>query len=137
MTNSYISKTMRNVKDAQFIKTKANASGGANSDTIDLGQVLGGNVEALQVELAMPAEAGLSDTKVLTYTLKDSADGTTFATLDPVVAATQTGSGGTGAAAKTVNFRLPPSCRRYIRIEQTASATPGTLAGSFTVSLKF
>lgn len=128
---------MRNVKDAKFIATKANASGGANSDSFDLGQVLGGNVEDVQVELAMPAEAGLSDTKVLTYTLKDSEDNSTFAALDPAIASTQTGAGGVGCAAKTVNFRLPPGCRRYIRVEQTASATPGTLAGSFTVSLKF
>lgn len=127
----------RNLQDKNYTSTVAVASGGANSATFDLEQIVGGDIEAVVVELAAPAEAGLSDTKVLTYTFKDSADGSSFAVLDPTIVTTQTGAGGAGTAAKTVRFRLPPGCRRYVRIEQTASATPGTLAGSFTLKLLF
>lgn len=127
----------RNQKDANYTTTKANASGGANSDSFDLEQAIGGDIEDIAVELALPAEAGLSDTKVLTFKLEDSADNSSFAAVDPLISTTQTGASGTGVAAKTVRFRLPPGTRRYVRIAQTASATPGTLAGSFTVSLLF
>ena len=48
-----------------------------------------------------------------------------------------TGAGGVGIAGKTVRFRLPPGCRRYVRVEQTVTATPGTLAGSYTFALLF
>lgn len=127
----------RNRKDADFIVTKANASAGANSTAIDLEQIVGGDIEAVAFELALPAEALLSDAKTLTFVLKDSADNSTFAVLDPTIGTTQLGAGGVGCAAKTVRFRLPPGCRRYIRIEQTVTATPGTLSGSFTLSALF
>lgn len=127
----------RNQQDKNYTSTVANASVGANSATFDLEQVVGGDIEAVVVEIAAPAEAGLSDTKVLTYTFKSSSDNSSFAVLDPTIVTTQTGAGGAGAAAKTVRFRLPPSCARYVRVEQTASASPGTLAGSFTVKLLF
>jgi len=128
----------RSRKDALYITSKANAAAGANSDAFDLEQAVGGDIEPLAVELALPAEALLSDAKVLSYALQDSADGVTFAQVDPCgVITTQTGAGGAGVAAKTVRFRLPPITRRYIRIAQTVTATPGTLSGSFTVSLLF
>jgi hypothetical protein len=127
----------RALKDLNKIVTKANAAAGANSDGIDLEQTIGGEIEQMAVELSLPAEAGLSDTKVLTFKLEDSANGTDFTAVDPLISTTQTGASSAGCAAKTVRFRLPPNTRRYIRVAQTATATPGTLAGSFTVSLLF
>jgi hypothetical protein len=127
----------RNQQDKNYTSTVANAAAGSNSATFDLEQVVGGDIEEFVVELALPAEAGLSDTKVLTYTVKDSANGSSFTVLDPSLATTQTGAGGAGVAAKTVRFRLPPGARRYVRVEQTATATPGTLAGSYTLKLLF
>lgn len=127
----------RNQRDAAFSTTKANNAAGANSTAFDLEQVVGGENEHVVVELVLPAEAGLSDTKTLTYTVKDSADGTTFAAVEPAIAYAYTGTGGTGFPAKTLRFRLPVACRRYLRVEQTATSTPGTLAGSFAVNLLF
>jgi hypothetical protein len=126
-----------NQKDASFVSTVANLAAGTNSATFDLEQVVGGDVQEIAAELTVPTEAGLSDTKVLSYTFKDSADGTTFAVVDPTIVTSITGAGGVGATGKTVRFRLPPGCRRYIRVEQTVTATPGTLAGSYTFSLLF
>lgn len=133
-----VNKFARNLKDAEYIVTKANAAAGANSNALDLQQATGGNLEQIAVELLLPAEALLSDTKVLTYKLEDSADGTNFTVVDPCgTITTQTGAGGVGVAAKEVAFRLPYNVRRYIRVAQTVTATPGTLSGSFTVSLLF
>lgn len=127
----------RNQQDKNYTSTVANAAAGSNSATFDLEQVVGGDIEEFVVELALPAEALLSDTKVLTYTVKDSANGSSFTVLDPSLATTQTGAGGAGVAAKTVRFRLPPGARRYVRVEQTATSTPGTLSGSYTLKLLF
>jgi hypothetical protein len=127
----------RNLQDNAYTSTVAIAQAGANTATFDLEQVIGGDIEKVVFELAAPVAAGISDTKVITYTLKDSADGTTFAVLDPSVATTQTASGGTGVAAKTVRFRLPPITKRYVRIEQTMTATAGTVSGSMVAKLLF
>lgn len=127
----------RNQLDANYIQTKANAAAGANTTAFDLEQVVGGDIENVVCELIMPAEAGLSDTKTLTYTVKDSADNSTFAAVEPGVSYAVTATGGTGFAAKTLRFRLPVNCRRYIRVEQTVTATPGTLAASYTFQLRF
>lgn len=127
----------RNQQDANYTSTVAIAQAGANSAVFDLEQPVSGDIRGVVLEIAAPAAAGISDTKVLTYTIKDSADGTTFAVLDPTLVTTQTGAGGAGVTAKTVRVKLPPSARRYVRVEQTASATSGTFSGNMVVKLLF
>jgi hypothetical protein len=127
----------RNIQDAAFTSTVAIAQAGANTATFDLEQVTGGDVEKVVFELSAPVAAGISDTKVVTYTLKDSPDGITFTVLDPSIATTQTASGGAGIAAKSVRFRLPPITKRYVRIEQTMTATAGTVTGDMVAKLLF
>lgn len=127
----------RNQQDYNYVSTVAIAQAGANSATFDLEQVVGGDVSNIVLELAAPAAALITDAKVVTYTLKDSADGSTFAVLDPSIATTQTAAGGAGIAAKTIRVKLPPICRRYVRIEQTMTATAGTVSGSMVTKLLF
>lgn len=127
----------RNLTDANYVSTVAIAQAGANSATFDLEQSVGGDIEDIVLEIAAPTAAGISDTKVITYTVKDSADGVTFAVLDPTIVTTQTGAGGAGITAKTVRVKLPPIARRYVRVEQTASATSGTFSGNMVVKLLF
>lgn len=127
----------RNLTDANYVSTVAIAQGGANSATFDLEQSVGGDIANVVLEIAGPTAAGISDTKVITYTVKDSADGVTFAVLDPTIVTTQTGAGGAGITAKTVRVKLPPIARRYVRVEQTASATSGTFSGNMVVKLLF
>jgi len=127
----------RNLQDANYVSTVALAQGGANSATFDLEQAVGGDIEAMVMEIAGPAAAGITDAKVVTYTVKDSADGTTFAVLDPTIVTTQTAAGGAGIAAKTVRFKLPPVTRRYVRVEQTMTATAGTVTGDMVIKLLF
>lgn len=127
----------RNIQDAAYTSTVAIAQAGANTATFDLEQVTGGDVEKVVFELSAPVAAGITDTKVVTYTLKDSPDGITFTVLDPSIATTQTASGGAGIAAKAVRFRLPPITKRYVRIEQTMTATAGTVTGNMVAKLLF
>lgn len=129
----------RNQQDKNYTSTVALAAGGATTASFDLEQIVGGDIEEVVFELAAPAltTAALTDGKVVTYALHDSADGSSFLAVDPGISTTQTGAGGAGAAAKTVRFRLPANTRRFVRISQTATATPGTLAGSMVAKLLF
>lgn len=127
----------RRLKDAAFITTAVLAQAGVNSTGFDLEQVQGGLVEGILLEVAVPAVAGITDAKVLTFTLQDSADNSSWAAVDPGVSTSITAAGGLGTGAKTVEFPLPPNTRRYVRVAQTATATAGTFTGSFTASLLF
>lgn len=125
-----------NQQDSEYTSTVAIAQAGANSAIFDLEQTIGGDIDKLVFEIVAPASAGISDTKVVTYTFKDSADGVTFAAVDPTIVTTQTATGA-GIAAKTVRFRMPPGTRRYVRIEQTMTASAGSPTGSFISRLLF
>lgn len=129
----------RNLQDKNFVSTVTLLAAGANTAIFDLEQADGGDIEKVVFELAAPVltTTQLTDAKVVTYTLQDSADGSSFASVDPLITTTQTGAGGAGAAAKTIRFRLPVNTRRYVRIAQTATATPGTLTASMVAKLLF
>lgn len=127
----------RNQQDKNYTSTVAIAQAGATTASFDLEQIVGGDIEEVVFELAAPAAAGISDTKVVTYALHDSADGSSFAAVDPGISTTQTASGGAGIAAKTVRFRLPANTRRYVRISQTMTATAGTVTGNMVAKLLF
>lgn len=124
----------RQLKDANFITTKALHTTAANSASFDLEQATGGLIEGILVEIASGASAATTG-KICTYTLEDSADNVTFAAVDPKITTTITAAS-SALAAKTVEFPLPPNTRRYIRIAQTGD-TLGSVDGSFTVSLLF
>ena len=126
----------RNQQDQNYVSTVAIAQAGANTASFDLEQAVGGDIERVVFELAAPTAAGISSTKVVTYALQDSADGTTFAAVDPAISTTQTADG-SGIAAKTVRFRVPANTRRYVRIAQTMTATAGTVTGSMVAKLLF
>lgn len=128
----------RNIADAALQKTKAlPAAAAANySDGIDLGQVLGGKIEGLNVVLECPALPALVEAKTVTFTIKDSADNSTFAAIAELATTVVTGGTGGGAAATEVRFRLPPSARRYIRADAAVLTAGGDNTGvSYTISV--
>lgn len=126
----------RNQQDANYTSTVAIAQGGANTASFDLEQAVGGDIEKVVFELAAPAAAGVTSGKIATYALQDSADGSSWAAVDPAISTTQTADG-SGLAAKTVRFRLPANTRRYVRIAQTITATAGTVSGNMVAKLLF
>lgn len=127
----------RNQQDYNYTSSVAIAQAGANTASFDLEQAVGGDIEKVVFELAAPAAAGITDTKVVTYALQDSADGSSWAAVDPAISTTQTASGGAGIAAKTIRFRVPANTRRYVRIAQTMTATAGTVTGNMVAKLLF
>ena len=127
----------RNLQDANYVSTVAIAQAGANTAAFDLEQAIGGDIEKVVFELSAPAAAGITDAKVVTYALQDSADGSSWAAVDPSITTTQTAAGGAGITAKSIRFRLPVNTRRYVRIAQTMTSSAGTVTGSMVARLRF
>lgn len=130
----------RNIRDAAKVGILAIAAAGANASgaAIDLEQVIGGILENIQFEIAIPALPNLADTKNVTVTVMDSADGVTWTALDPSIVTKVTGAGGAGSAAKTVRFRLPPQARQYVGLNVATDAAGGdSTAKSITLSALF
>lgn len=127
----------RNQQDYNYTSSVAIAQAGANTASFDLEQAVGGDIEKVVFELAAPAAAGITDAKVVTYALQDSADGSSWAAVDPAISTTQTAAGGAGIAAKTIRFRVPANTRRYVRIAQTMTASAGTVTGNMVAKLLF
>ena len=127
----------RSQQDYNYTSTVAIAQAGANTASFDLEQAVGGDIQRVVFELVAPTAAGISDTKVVTYALQDSADGSSWAAVDPAISTTQTGAGGAGITTKTIRFRVPANTRRYVRIAQTMTATAGTVTGSMVAKLLF
>lgn len=130
-------KFSRNIRDIEKEVSVALAQAGAVTAGIDLEQVTGGDIEGIVGQIDIPAVAGITENKVLTFTLEDSANGTDFTAVDPSIVTTVTGPASGGTPAKDARFRFPPGCRRYVRIAQTATATAGTFTGSVSFRLLF
>ena len=130
----------RNLRDAEFTVTKAlpAAAATAYTDALDLGQTKVQSLEAVEFEISVPALPALVEAKTLTVSVQDSADGTTFAAVDPAITTVITGGTGGGAAAKDVRFRLPSQTRRYVRLSLVVLTGGGDNTGvSATLSALF
>ena len=127
----------RNIQDKNYTSTVAIAQAGASTASFDLEQAVGGDIEKVVFSLAAPAAAGITDAKVVTYALQDSADGSSWAAVDPAISTTQTAAGSAGITAKEIRFRLPANTRRYVRIAQTMTSSAGTVTGSMVAKLLF
>jgi hypothetical protein len=101
------------------------AANAANfTDTIDLGPGFKG--EDFELELSVPALPALTDnTKSIAITLKDSADGVTFAAIPELATLTITGVTTTGPAATVRKVRIPSTCRRYVRADASVPTGGG------------
>lgn len=136
MTNA---KNVRNIQDAALQAVIALPAAGATAVTagIDLGQTLGGELEGLDVVVEIPATPALVDAKVITVTLKDSANGTDFTAIPNLAVPTITGiATGAGGSAMEFRVRLPQATRRYIRAEAAIPGDGGSnIAKSMTLSV--
>lgn len=130
--------SQRNIRDAQLTTTKAlPAAGAANyHDAIDLGGADEAALERAELVVDVPATPALVDTKVITLTVKDSANGTDFTAIGVVAPLTVTGTASGGVAA-SFRVRLPSDTRRYVRVDQSVPADAGTnTAITVTASLR-
>ena len=113
----------RNQRDTNYETTLTiDGTNGANvsSSSFDLEQIVGGDIEEIVVEVAVPAVAGNTDSaESIDFAIQDSADNSSFAALDPAIAWSVAGVASTGSDATTKRFRLSPGARRYIKLVQT------------------
>jgi hypothetical protein len=121
----------RNLKDAELIVAKALPAAAANNstDAIEIGGT-GPHRERLKLRASIPTNTALVATKTLTLTLQDSADGTNFAPLVPGQAAVIAGKGGNGIDARSIDFDIPQTARKYIRVNQAVEADGGNNTGT-------
>jgi len=119
-----------NVKDKNFIQTKALPAAGASAatDGFDLGALssAGAFLPEVEFEVQLPATPNLVDNKSITIDVEtDSVSN--FASPTKVIGELikVTGSGGNGGAAATKRFRLPTDTERYVRVKATVDAAGG------------
>lgn len=132
---------VRSLKDANLSVTKAlPAAAAANySDVLDLKTALPGRTaQPFELSITLPATPALVDAKTITLTLKDSADGVTFAAVADLPPIVSTGAGGVGAAAIDRRFKPPIGLQRYLRLDAAVLAAGGdNTAVSTTLALVF
>lgn len=133
--------SIRSIRDAALVVTKALPAAGANhnTDTLDLGSTNPGvTAEHFELEIAIPALPSLAADKTLTVKLQDSADDTTYADIEALASVVVTGVSTTGSAAKTVAVRLPSSVKRYVQANLAVAASGGdNTAKSVTITPLF
>lgn len=116
------------VADVNLKTTKALPAANASNvhDAINLEQTTQyATSERMALQVSLPATPSLADTKTVTLTVTDSADGVTFAAIPELSTVVATGASGAGAAAITRTFPLPGTVRQYIRVEQAVAASGG------------
>jgi hypothetical protein len=113
----------RNLRDKNYETTltiDGTDAASVSSSSFDLEQIVGGDIESIVVEVAVPAVAGNTDAaESINFAIQDSANDSSWAALDPAIAFSVIGVTSTGSAATTKRFRLPPGTRRYIKLVQT------------------
>jgi hypothetical protein len=138
MSQSAANQTRR-LQDASLIKTKAlPAAAAANAtDSIDLGSTtLGPVADEIEVDISIEATPALVDDKTVTLTLKDSADNSSFAAIAGLATLVTTGAASAGAAATSRRVKLPPSTRRYLRLDAAVLTAGGdNTAKSYTLKV--
>ena len=111
-------------------------SGTATSASIDLGtstpSLVGTHADVVVTVPAIPGFTATTGT--YTMSIHDSADNVSFAAVNQADVGVGTGTlnviltgvATTGTAALSARFRLPPTVRRYIRLNIAANASTGT-----------
>lgn len=116
----------RNIKDANFIATKALPAAGASVSTTAFDITGSGFVpEEIEAQLSLPATPNLADAKTITLTIEDSADNSSFAAVAALATLVVTGAGGAGAAAASRLLKFPSNLRRYVRVTASVDASGG------------
>lgn len=128
----------RNRQDANLNRSKALPAAGASasSDSINLGAFAGfGSIRPEEVNLifGVPATPSLTEAKVITLTIEDSADNSSFTAIASIAARTITGqAAAAGGAAFEDKIPLPYDARQYIRITAAVESGGGSnIAVSF------
>jgi len=114
-----------------------NGAASTDSDSIDLNAE--DNFDArVEFQLSIPllSDGQLASGQSITFYLQDSADDSSFTTIQTLNEVTVTGAGA-GSAAVVCRFRLPSDVRRYIRIRATKAGASNASTASATLTARF
>ncbi len=127
----------RNIRDAGLIITTFFPAAGVAADSVAFDLVKSDyKPEDFEFEIAWPTLPDLVDAKTIIFTVQDSADNSSFTTLE--MTHTITGAGGVGVAGGSKRFRLPSNTRRYVNVNHSVLAAAGDNTGKVsTLSLLF
>jgi hypothetical protein len=124
----------RTLRDSKLSVTKALPAAGANHNSatiVDLGEAAVAALEALEIEVVVPAIAAHIETdKYVTITFQDSANDSSFAAIAGAPSLAIVGVATTGSAAVTRKFKLPSTTRRYVQANLAVTTGAGALTGS-------
>lgn len=118
----------RNIQDAAFSNTKAFAAAGATAvhTGFDLSSTtIGAAAEQVEAYVAFPTTTALVEAKTIIASFEDSANDSSWAAVTGMGSLTVTGGVGNGSAAASANFKIPSTCRRYLRATVTVLAGGG------------
>ncbi len=115
------------MKDANLKVTTALPAAGAsnNSAAIDLKTAQAGNIPFVGLEVYVPATPNLANTKLVTLTVQESDDNSSWAAAKSVAAVVVTGPASGGGVETRQAFNLPLTLKRYIRLNQAVEASGG------------
>lgn len=126
-------------KDADLIETLTLPASATTtySGSFDLGHANPKHDVTSELKVNAPAvgDTALPATQTLKYAVQDSADDSSFSTIQDVIL-TQTGVTG-GIAATTVRTKLPSTTRRYVRVACTKSGAGDASGLAATCELLF
>lgn len=129
------------MRDTLLTVTKAlpAAAATATSDTLDLGPNGGNHAgDNAQLEISCPATPALVDAKTIIFTVRDSADDSTYADVVGYGNMIMTGAGGVGSAAFATLLKLHNHVRRYVQITAAVLTGGGSnIAVSFTAAVRY
>lgn len=129
MANPHSTLTRR---DDTFVNTAYLPAAAASnySTAMDLENVAGAPVYKFGMEVVVAAAPNNTDnTKTITLTLYDSANGSSYAEVAPRIQCRIVGVASTGSVATTFRFLPPPGLRRYVKSFQEVAAGGGDNTG--------
>lgn len=116
---------MRNIRDGEFYASTALPAAAANSNTAGFYVgTLGITAESVRLRATIPATPDLVDTKTITLTPVDSADGETYVAIEGLEPLVITADGSGGAAADRT-WPLPTSTRAYVAVNRAVESAGG------------
>ena len=132
--------TNRTITDGLLTKTQALPAANANNSTaaIDLEQkTLFPVNEEVDLQISVPATPDLANTTTITFTIQDSADGSSFAAVAGLGTLVVTGAtANPGGLATSRAVKLPGYTRRYVRVNAAVANGGGdNTAVSYTMRL--
>jgi hypothetical protein len=129
----------RRLRDINFIKNVAlpNAANTVTTNGMDLVQAVPFPMTTKVDFQVVTTQSTGANSKNINFVLQDSADNSSFTNINTLATYVIAGNAA-NFPATTVNFALPPGCRRYVRVSATGEANGGNASdGTLTAQLLF